>query len=67
MEVNMTKKDLQAQLARLESINDHLLTELSYVDHLMRLVGFSGGLETVKATAQELYQTGSEAEQEDVS
>jgi hypothetical protein len=50
----MKKADLLKQVARLESVNDHLLTELGYVDHLMRLVGFAGGLETVKATAREL-------------
>ena len=50
----MTKKDLITKVAHLESVNDHLLTELGYVDHLMRLVGFAGGLETVKLTAKEL-------------
>lgn len=58
----MTKKDLISKVAHLESLNDHLLTELGYVDRLMRLVGFSGGLETVKLTAQELY----EAEKDDL-
>lgn len=53
----MTKKDLVKKLAQLESLNDHLLTELSYVDRLMRLVGFAGGLETVKLTAKELYES----------
>lgn len=62
MGVNMTKKDLISKVAHLESLNDHLLTELGYVDRLMRLVGFAGGLETVKLTAQELY----EAEKEDL-
>lgn len=57
LEVNMTKKDLIKRVAQLESVNDHLLTELSYIDRLMRLVGFSGGLETVKLTAQELYES----------
>lgn len=52
----MTKKELIRKVAHLESLNDHLLTELGYVDRLMRLVGFSGGLETVKLTAQELYE-----------
>ncbi|MCE2982376.1 MAG: hypothetical protein LW832_02300 [Parachlamydia sp.] len=52
----MKKIDLQKKLAHLESLNDHLLTELGYVDHLMRLVGFAGGLETVKLTAKELYE-----------
>ncbi len=53
----MTKKDLIKQVAHLESVNDHLLTELSYVDRLMRLVGFAGGIETIKLTAQELYES----------
>lgn len=52
----MKKADLLKKIAYLESVNDHLLTELSYVDHLMRLVGFAGGLETVKATALELCE-----------
>ena len=52
----MKKLDLQKKVAYLESLNDHLLTELGYVDHLMRLVGFAGGLETVKLTARELYE-----------
>ena len=53
----MTKKDLIKKIAQLESINDHLLTELGYIDRLMRLVGFSGGLETMKLTAQEIHQS----------
>lgn len=53
----MTKKDLIKKVAYLESLNDHLLTELGYIDRLMRLVGFAGGIETVKVTAQELYET----------
>jgi len=57
----MTKVELLKKMARLESINDYLATELGYVDHLMRLVGFSDGLETVKVTAQELC----ESEQQD--
>lgn len=58
----MTKKDLITKVAHLESVNDHLLTELGYVDHLMRLVGFAGGLETVKVTAQELYESEKDGE-----
>ncbi len=56
----MTKKDLLKKIGYLESINDHLLSELKDLDHLMRLVGFAGGLETVKLTAQELYESGKE-------
>jgi hypothetical protein len=53
--VGMTKKDLIKKISQFESLNDHLLTELTYVDNLMRLVGFTDGLETVKLTAHELY------------
>jgi hypothetical protein len=54
----MTKAQLRKKIAVLESINDQLSTEVSYVDQLMRLVGFSGGLETIKATAQEIIEKG---------
>lgn len=53
----MKVTDLQNRIAYLESVNDQLLTELAYLDQLMRLVGFSEGLETVKATAKELYES----------
>lgn len=46
------------KIAKLESINDQLMTEVSYVDQLMRLVGFAGGIETVKATAKEIIDKG---------
>lgn len=52
-----TKANLLKKIAHLESINDHLATEVSYVDMLMRLVGFTSGLETIKATAQEIIKT----------
>lgn len=54
----MTKAELQKKIARLESLNDHLLSELSYVHELMCLIGFSDGIKTVKATAQEMLRQG---------
>lgn len=54
----MTKTQLLKKIALLESINDQLSTEVSYVDQLMRVIGFAGGLETVKATAQEIIDKG---------
>lgn len=60
----MTKAQLQKKIALLESINDQLSTEVSYVDRLMRLVGFSGGLETIKATALEIIDKGLNEPQE---
>jgi hypothetical protein len=59
----MTKAQLQKKIALLESINDQLTTEVSYVDHLMRLVGFTEGLATVKATAKEIIDKGYNVEE----
>ena len=55
---DMTKAQLLKKIALLESVNDQLSAEVSYVDHLMRLLGFSQGLLTVKATAQEIIDKG---------
>lgn len=54
----MTKAQLLKKIALLESVNDQLSTEVSYVDRLMRLVGFTQGLITVKATAREIIDKG---------
>lgn len=50
----MSTPSLHQQLARLESINDQLTTELGYVNALLCAIGFSEGLTTVKAIAQEV-------------
>ena len=52
----MTKAQLIQKIAMLVSINDHLQTEVSYVDELMKLVGFQNGLATVKAAANEVIK-----------
>jgi len=54
--MHTTKTQIERKIARLESINDQLTTEIAYIDKLMRLVGFSGGLATIKATAQEIIE-----------
>lgn len=54
----MTKTQLLKKIAVLESINDQLATEVAYVDQLMRMLGFSEGLLTVKSTAQEILENG---------
>jgi endonuclease III len=45
---------LEQKLARLETMNDQLETELTSLDELLRRVGFSNGIATVKATASEI-------------
>ncbi len=52
----MENSELQQKLAVLESVNDQLMAELSYVDNLLRSVGFSNGLESVKGVAAELLR-----------
>jgi len=54
----MTKAQLLRKIAVLESVNDQLSTEVSYIDNLMRMVGFAEGISTIKATAQEIIDKG---------
>jgi hypothetical protein len=54
----MTKLQMQKKIAYLESLNDQLSAEVSYLDRLMRIIGFAEGLITVKATAQEIINKG---------
>lgn len=46
--------DLQRELARLESINDHLMTQVAELDHLLQQIGFDEGLQTLKTAALDL-------------
>ena len=50
----MTNQELEKKIAQLESVNDQMYSELCYLDRLMRIVGFTNGLATVKETAREL-------------
>ncbi len=43
-------------VASLESRVDHLETELSQLDLLLKKVGFPEGIQTLKETAEELLQ-----------
>lgn len=52
----MHMNKLLEKIACLEFANDQLSTELSYVDRLLRAIGFSDGLKTVKSAAQELFE-----------
>ncbi len=52
----MDKPDdvLQRKIARLESHSDQLEAELSYLDRMLVLCGFSDGIKTLKASVVEL-------------
>lgn len=52
----MKKQELLVKKEALEKENLQLRKELVELDQLMRLAGFSNGLETVKATAHELVR-----------
>ncbi len=54
----MSEKELLRKIGQLESVNDFLVTEIEHLDELMRLVGFKGGICTVKATANEIIKRG---------
>lgn len=58
----MNKEQLLKKLARLEFANDQLISELHYLDQLMRQVGFTDGLESLKMTALELSDNTNEEE-----
>ena len=52
----MHMKKVLEKIAYLEFVNDQLSTELNYVDRLLRSVGFTDGLTTVKQAAKELFE-----------
>ncbi|MFT4553613.1 MAG: hypothetical protein ACI9S8_002254 [Chlamydiales bacterium] len=60
----MNRKNLLRKVAYLEFATDQLITELKYVDKLLRIVGFPNGLETVKSAAQEVMKKEQEEEEE---
>jgi hypothetical protein len=50
----MGEEAMRERIANLEFQNDQLTAELQYVDQLLRSVGFTDGLASVKLAAQEL-------------
>ena len=57
----MTKKQIQAKIAKLEFAHDQLEAELNYINDLLILIGFPKGLASAKDVALELL---AESEQE---
>ncbi len=52
----MNKTQLQQKIARLEFVHDQMETELTYVDGLLKSVGFPRGLASAKEVALELLE-----------
>ena len=46
--------DDSKKIAKLESFNDFLQTELSYLDQILRECGFPEGINSLKETVEEL-------------
>jgi hypothetical protein len=57
MEELMKNQDLFKKLAKLETINDQLSAEISYLDQLSRSLGFADGLKTLKSAALEMLDS----------
>jgi hypothetical protein len=57
LEETMKNPDLSKKLAKLETINDQLAAEISYLDQLARSLGFAEGLKTLKSAALEMLET----------
>ncbi|MDR2539515.1 MAG: hypothetical protein LBC45_02735 [Chlamydiales bacterium] len=52
----MKKEELLKKISELESVNDQLQTELRYLDLLLKEIGFSEGLKTLKFAAKEMIE-----------
>lgn len=52
----MQVQELEKKVAYLEFVNDQLLTELTYVDELLKQIGFENGLATIKSAAEEVIE-----------
>lgn len=63
----MDIKELLKKKAQLETMNDQLMSELRYVDELMKSIGFTDGLATVKAAAEAMALMQDEIEEENES
>jgi hypothetical protein len=61
----MSKEQMLKKISELESINDQLQTEIRYLDHLLREVGFEEGLKTLKFAANELIEQDRHGEYEE--
>jgi hypothetical protein len=50
------KEKLLTTISELESMNDQLISELRFLDELLRKVGFAEGLKTLKSAAEDLIK-----------
>lgn len=55
--VSMNNQGLLKKIAKLESMNDQLISELNYLESLTRSLGFAEGLKTLKEAALEMINS----------
>lgn len=61
------EEELAKRIAYLESVNDQLVTEIAYTDHLMHVIGFNRGLAGLKVTAEEMLSKGIQQDENQVA
>jgi len=64
MEEAMEQNKLLKRISELESINDQLISELRFLDTLLRKIGFEEGLKTLKFAAQEILEQDTSSKEE---
>ncbi len=52
----MNELEIRRKIAYLEFANDQIASEIEEIDEMMKVLGFTYGLETVKETAWNLYE-----------
>jgi len=55
----MKEQNLLKRIAKLETINDQLSSELNYLEKLTRALGFAEGLKTLKSAALDMLEADS--------
>jgi hypothetical protein len=58
----MKDKNLLKKIAKLETINDQLSSEIQYLEKLTRALGFADGLKTLKSAALDMLETDNKKE-----
>ncbi len=54
LEAMNSKEEMLKRISELESMNDQLISELRYLNQLLKEVGFEEGLKTLKEAAKEM-------------
>lgn len=52
----MKNPELERKIAQLETLNDQLVSELKYIDGILKEIGFPDGIVTLKIAATEIRE-----------